>query len=335
MIKFISLLLILGYSVHPCMAQKEKTKSEVLSPEATRQLLNSMNFDTTKFLAESSRNACLCIDSFMHVKKAGDGTNNIKEVSNCIDKQVTAYGLSLKILKSLTGTDKNIIINTDKNSQEYKQYYRDIETWVMDSCSALRRAIGSNDEKETELSFSKDPEAIKQYNSGIQYFNNEDYGAALPFFKKATETDPAFVFAWDNLGICYRRTGDLDNALMSYNKSLRLSPKGKTPLQNIPVVYEMQKDYSKAIEAYKNFLHYYPDDVEAYYGIGRISIVFTNDLETGVDYMCKAYNLYVKNNSPYRADAEKNIAYAYSKMKELGKEEIFFKILKDNNISTK
>ena len=36
--------------------------------------------------------------------------------------------------------------------------------------------------------------------------------------------------------------------------------------------------------------------------------------------MCKAYNIYTNSNSPYRVDAEKNINYIYSKMKEDGKE---------------
>jgi hypothetical protein len=51
--------------------------------------------------------------------------------------------------------------------------------------------------------------------------------------------------------------------------------------------------------------------------------------------MCKAYNIYIETKSPYSADAQKNLAYAYQKMKEQGKEETFFKIHKNNIISTK
>ena len=49
--------------------------------------------------------------------------------------------------------------------------------------------------------------------------------------------------------------------------------------------------------------------------------------------MCKAYNLYIQQKSPYRADAEKVINIIYYEMKKQGKEEKFNEILKANNIS--
>jgi len=51
-----------------------------------------------------------------------------------------------------------------------------------------------------------------------------------------------------------------------------------------------------------------------------------------LDYMCKAYNIYVHDKSPYRSDAEKVINMIYTQMKKDNKEEEFNKILKDNNI---
>ena len=113
-----------------------------------------------------------------------------------------------------------------------------------------------------------------------------------------------------------------------------IDPKGKTPLQNIPVVYQFKKDYDKAIDAYNKLLEVFPEDPEGYFGIGRMHII-KSDLEKGLDNMCKAYNLYIKINSPYRVDAQTIIAEVYRKMKDKGQEELFYKILKNNNISTK
>ncbi|HAO45682.1 MAG TPA: hypothetical protein DCQ97_02070 [Chitinophagaceae bacterium] len=335
MSKFILLFLLLACTSLPCSAQKDN-KTTTLSPEASKQLINQIAPETSKrLLSSSSREACHCIDSVLQVRKVGDSTKILQLVRHCISSEVTTYQLSMKMLESLKSGEKNITINSDQNSAEYKKYYREIEDWLVDSCDSLRLLMTSNEEKETEASYSNDPEAIKQYNDGIKLLNKGDYAGALPYFKKAVEADSRFAYAWDNVGICSRRTGDLDNALKAYNKSLELSPGGKTPLQNIPVVYEMKKEYAKAIEAYKNFLNYFPHDAEAYYGMGRIGILYTDDMENGVDNMCKAYNLYVKNNSPYRSDAQSNLAYAYKKMKEQGKEEQFFTILKNNNISAK
>jgi tetratricopeptide (TPR) repeat protein len=336
MTKFISLIFFFVCSIQICAAQTDKNKGTELSPEATKQLLSVIKPDSARILRESSLNACHCIDSFLQVRKVGDPNGDIlKNVTACIDDEVLVYQMVIKTWQSFTSSDKNIVISSNKNSTEYKRYYKDIETWVTDSCSALRMVMGSNDEPETELSFSKDPEARKQYNAGIKNFTRENYADALPYFKKAVEIDPKFVYALDNLAICYRRTGDLDNALATYEKSLAVSPKGRTPLQNIPVIYELKKDYVKALVSYKKLLQHFPDDAEAYYGMGRISIIYTDELENGVDYMCKAYTIYVKEKSPYSNDAEKNLAYAYKKMKEQGKEEVFLKILEKNNISTK
>lgn len=43
--------------------------------------------------------------------------------------------------------------------------------------------------------------------------------------------------------------------------------------------------------------------------------------------------MYIKQKSPYRADAEKMINNIYTEMKKQGKEKEFNKILKANNIS--
>lgn len=320
--------------IRPSFAQIKKD-SAVITGDAARKIMSEIKFDTLKFLSEYSLRACQCIDSFLQVRKANDDTKPLDDIKHCINGQVIGYQAVMKIYQSFQTPEKDIVLNTNENSDDHKRYYRDIEHWLMDSCPVLKIMIGSTDKEETELSFSNNPEAVKQYNLGIGYYTKENYLEALPCFKKATEADPKFVFAWDNLGICYRRTGDLDNALAAYTKSLELSPRGRIPLQNIPVVHELKKEYAKALDGYKRLLQYFPGDAEAYYGMGRICILFTGDFDTGVDYMCKAYNLYTKEKSPYRVDAQENLSYAYQKMKEQGKEELFFKILKDNNISVK
>ncbi len=58
------------------------------------------------------------------------------------------------------------------------------------------------------------------------------------------------------------------------------------------------------------------------------------DNEKALDNICKAYNLYVAQNSPYRTDAEKIIQSIYSDFKAKGKQDKFNEILKSNNISS-
>jgi tetratricopeptide (TPR) repeat protein len=146
--------------------------------------------------------------------------------------------------------------------------------------------------------------------------------------------DPKFAFAWDNIGICYRRLENYDKALEAYQNSLKIDPNGTMPLQNIAIVYQYKKQYDKAIAAYEKLGEIDKDNPEIYYGIGNIYATYLLDYEKGLSNMCKAYNLYIKQKSPFRTDAEKLINGIYREMKLQGKEARFAEILKENNIRT-
>ena len=72
---------------------------------------------------------------------------------------------------------------------------------------------------------------------------------------------------------------------------------------------------------------------EIYYEIGQIYYQHRKDYEKSLDYMCKAFNLYIEINSPYRSDAENIIKYNFNELKKMGKEDKFYEILKANNIN--
>lgn len=284
-------------------------------------------------ISDFGQEACKCVDSVTLSDKGNKDIN--KEIKKCIDKEVVVYQMTDKMnaaLKSGNLKDINISLQIDEKSDEYKKYYYDLERWLRDSCTSVNTALKADD-KSSDRSFSKNPEATYQYNQGIKLFNKEDYKKAIPFFRQAVQVDPNFAFAWDNLGVCFRKTDQLDSAIYAYKKSLEIDPKGHMPLQNIGVAYEFKKEYDKALEAYKNLALYYPDDPETFYGMGRIYTFYKNDLESGLDNMCMAYTIYTRQSSPYRSDAEKQITYIYAEMKKQGKESKFKEILKKNNIN--
>jgi tetratricopeptide (TPR) repeat protein len=295
--------------------------------------MKMLKIDSSHIVAQSRKSACLCVDS---IETIGVETKEIRaNIAKCIENEVVSYQLSMKLFASLTGDEKDkkiIAINTDINTQEYKKYYFELEKWLADSCDAVREKMMVED-TQNEHSVSKNKEALEEYSKGIKYLNDKNFKKALPFFEKCVKIDPKFAFAWDNIGVCNRRLENYDAAIKAYKKSLALDPKGMMPLHNLPVVYELKKDYDNAILHFKNINKLLPDDPEASYGLGRIYTHHKMDMETGLDYFCQAYNIYVNLNSPYRTDAEKNINYIYSKLKAEGKEEIFMRILKQNKIS--
>jgi len=291
-------------------------------------------------LKELAENGCKCVDSVVTYNRP---KNEIAmDISECIDKQTGAYQMGSKlmgidVLKEKTEVKDgkkqiNISFNTNENSEEYKKYYYELERYMMSNCASLKEKIASN-EKQTAKSFSDNKKAIEYYNKGMDEVKKENSEKAIVYFEKAVKEDPEFAFAWDNLGLNYRRLNNYDKAIECYKKSLELDPNGLMPLQNIAIVFQFKKDYNKAIEAYGKLAEIDKNNPEIYYGIGNVYVTNLKEYEKGLDYMCKAYNMYVYLKSPYRTDAEKLISIIYVEMKKQGKEEKFNQILKDNNIT--
>lgn len=294
---------------------------------------------TKKLLKEMAGNACKCADSI----SAGDKTKAqiAGEINKCIDDRVLAYQLGAKLanINSLTKDAKeengkkqvNISIEMNKDADEYKEYYFEIERYLMDSCAAVKTKMATND-KQGKKSYSSNEEALALYSKGIDEAKKENCKKAISYYEQALKIDPEFAFAWDNMGICYRRMDNYDKAIEAYKKSLEIDPEGLMPLQNIAIAYQYKKEYSKAIEAYERLAAVDKDNPEVYYGIGNIYSGFLQEFEKALPFMCKAYNLYVKQKSPYRADAEKIINMIFVEMKKQGKEARFSEILKENGI---
>lgn len=327
----IALLFILTSGV---FAQK-KGKVDTLSGDAAKELLKKLNFDSTHFLKIYSNNACGCIEKIKVDKKGNDEITEM--ISNCISKEVQGYQMMKQMFNSMNSKNKKditILINNDKTSDEYKENYYQIERRLRDSCAAMNNKIAINEAKH-QYSTSFNSKATKEYNKGIKFFDAKNFKESLPYFEKAVAIDSMFAFAWDNIGVCNRQMGNYDAAIVAYRKSLALDPEGITPLYNLPVVYRLKKDFENAIIEYKKIIKIYPNDPETFYGLGQIYSEDKIDLESALDNFCKAYTIYIANNSPYRSDAEKNISYLYARFKKEGKEKKFDEILKNNNINQK
>jgi len=305
------------------------------------QSQETSKIDTKKLLAEIADETCKCIDSISTIDRARDSVT--ADIHSCISVRVGAYQLGEKFANldlSKAATDPsgnkeiNMEMNFDQNSAEFKDIYYKIERYLMANCGPLKNKIAAND-KENTNSVSKNKEALDNYQLAIEETKKENYKGAIEYYKKAVKIDPNFAFAYDNMGICYRRLEQYDQAIDAYEKSLKIDPNGLMPLQNIAVVYSYKKDYKKAVKTYEKLAQIEPNNPEVFYGIGQMYALHLNDSEKGLDNMCKAYNIYIDQKSPYRTDAEKIIQMIYAQMKKDGKEDAFNKILASNNISTK
>lgn len=303
---------------------------------------NNKKDDTKILLQELAENGCKCVDSISSLNKTKEALS--KEISKCIDEQTSAYQLVVKLMsvkelekeaKEVNGKKQvNIEINVNEDSKEYKQYYYELERYMLNNCSSLKLKMAATG-VENEKFAPTNEQAIEYYNQAIEESKKENFKSAVNLYEKCVKADSTFVNAWDNLGICYRRLKEYDKSIFAYNKSLSINPKGLMPLQNLGVVYRLKQDFPNALKAYENLALVDKNNPEVYFGIGQVYAMDIKDYEKGLDNICKAYNLYIAQKSPYRTDAETMISQIYSDMKRLGKDDKFNEILKQNNISTK
>ncbi len=271
--------------------------------------------NTTAQIKSISIEACSCISEI----KADDTAKN-DAIKNCISKSLTEIERSDKE-KSLK--------NVDSESASFKK----IQSYVIENCDALKNLL-LTENQQFKHATSSNVLAQLAYDDGMDYMGEQDYENAILKFKKATDIDPDFAFAWDNLGVSYRITNQHDQAIKAYKRSLDINPSGRLPLLNIAVAYNLNKDYKQSIKYYKKFISNYDEDPEGYYGLGLI--LYTNDKqEQGLDNLIHAYTIYTAQNSPYGSDAAKKIGYMYNDLKNQNKLEIFNKVATKYNLSIK
>jgi Flp pilus assembly protein TadD len=75
-------------------------------------------------------------------------------------------------------------------------------------------------------------EAEKQVKFGIQVAQHNLWREATLRFERATEMDPTYAPAWNNLGIAFEQQGELEKAERAYARARDLDPDNQYIQQN-------------------------------------------------------------------------------------------------------
>ena len=79
----------------------------------------------------------------------------------------------------------------------------------------------------------------EQIEFGIKVAQLGLWNEALYRWQKATELDPTYSAAWNNLAIAYEHEGKFDDAKKAYEKALQLDPKNLMIRQNYDLFKEI------------------------------------------------------------------------------------------------
>ena len=82
-------------------------------------------------------------------------------------------------------------------------------------------------------------EARAHVEFGISVARAELWQEAIYRWERASEIDPSYAAAWNNLGIAYERDGQFDRALEAYETALDLEPDNLMIQQNYDLFREI------------------------------------------------------------------------------------------------
>lgn len=137
-------------------------------------------------------------------------------------------------------------------------------------------------------------------------FRGGKYQEAIPYFTRAIEMDPAFAFAWHDLGVCLRELGRDDEALKDFDKALELLPNEEELLfsqadllRKIGILKGEKKVVESAVRALNKVLEFNPNHALAWNSLAVCMKVLGKD-ETAQQYFDRSTELIKMGKARYR-----------------------------------
>ncbi|MDR2592442.1 MAG: tetratricopeptide repeat protein [Chitinispirillales bacterium] len=144
--------------------------------------------------------------------------------------------------------------NLGEVEESYNRYQkaRELDKKIQNKDIELRyeqfKRGGSSQQKEVALPNRAQNDSLDTwYNRAVDLQNAKKIDQAEAMYKKILEQDPAFSYAWNNLGAIYGARGDLDQAETAYLKALDAQPSPET-YANLANIYIAKNDNAKAAE---------------------------------------------------------------------------------------
>ncbi|MDX6696476.1 MAG: hypothetical protein QOF02_4079 [Blastocatellia bacterium] len=150
--------------------------------------------------------------------------------------------------------------------------------------------------------------AERFYMQGLGFLSRDDCDKALPYFKRATDSDPNYAEAWAQMGFCSGMLGRHEDALKASRQAIRLRPDSAEPYINIGSAYAYLGQFKDSADAYKQALRLDPDNADVYYALGLIYNKMGRD-----DDEVQAYKQAVRLKPDY-ALAYERLGLAYMRM---------------------
>lgn len=150
--------------------------------------------------------------------------------------------------------------------------------------------------------------AERFYMQGLGLLSRDDCERALPYFKRATDSDATYAEAWAQTGFCSGILGRHEDALKASKQAIRLRPDSAESYVNIGSAYAYLGQYKDSADAYKQALRLDPDNADVHYALG-----ITYNKMGRADDEVQSYKQAIRLKPDY-AGAYERLGLAYMKM---------------------
>ncbi len=100
------------------------------------------------------------------------------------------------------------------------------------------------------------------YSTGMQYYELQEYGSAIPSLKRCSEIDSTNFDILYLLGTCYYQVEDLASAIGAFQQVVRQDPEEVLAIQNLASIYWEQGDEELHTTMYERLLELQPENPE-------------------------------------------------------------------------
>lgn len=129
-------------------------------------------------------------------------------------------------------------------SQSISEHKKD--TVIFGNRSKLTNEMGGP-VGEDENSLTEMQKQARMYRAqGIELQRVENLDAAMTFYQKASEIDPSYAVAYNDMGIIYEARGSTGLAEENYLKALTVDPNFLSAYTNLALLYENLRNFDKA-----------------------------------------------------------------------------------------
>lgn len=114
-----------------------------------------------------------------------------------------------------------------------------------------------------QLGYKPNKQAQHLFNKGLKQLKRHKFETAVPLLKRATEMDPRYWAAENNLGCAYLKLAQPQQAEQAFRRAVEIDPQNSIGFTNLSVAAVNLNDYREAEQFARQALRLNPEQIEA------------------------------------------------------------------------